>query len=146
MSKKLILIYVLMAFVLFVFLQSLPFKFGIIDSPETKIIFTTIADWMESIGLGFIAPSFAAYGGVAVGASELVASILLIIPATRRLGALLGLLIISGAIFFHLFTPLGVHRIVDEATQKTDGGVLFYMACGVWICCALILFLTHKKK
>jgi uncharacterized membrane protein YphA (DoxX/SURF4 family) len=144
MTNKKVL-YPLMAFVLFVFLQSLPFKFGIIASPETDIIFSTIAEWMNSIGLGFIAPSFASYGGIAVGIAELIASILLIIPVTRRLGALMGLGVISGAIFFHLFTPLGVHRIVDE-TGKTDGGVLFYMACGVWICCALILFLTRKKS
>ncbi len=139
-------LYLLMAFVIFVFVQSLPFKFGIIDSPETEIIFNTIADWMKTVGLGFLAPSFASFGGIAVGASELIASILIIIPATRRLGALLGLGIISGAIFFHLFTPLGVDRVVDEATQKTDGGVLFYMACGVWVSCALILFLTRKSK
>ncbi|MGH1427615.1 MAG: hypothetical protein ACRBEE_06710 [Arenicella sp.] len=146
MTKKNIFLYILIAFVLFVFLQSLPFKFGIIDSPETEIIFSTIAEWMNGIGLGFIAPTFASFGGVAVGATELVASILLIIPATRRLGALLGLGVISGAIFFHLFTPLGVDRVVDEATQKTDGGVLFMMACGVWVSCALILFLTRKKR
>lgn len=144
MTNKKIL-YPLIAFVLFVFLQSLPFKFGIIASPETDIIFSTIADWMSSIGLGFLALSFASYGGIVVGAVELIASILLIVPVTRRLGALMGLGVISGAIFFHLFTPLGVNRIVDEATGQTDGGVLFYMACGVWICCALILFLTRKK-
>lgn len=146
MKKNTIFLYLLMAFVLFVFLQSLPFKFGFIESPETDIIFTTIADWMSSIGLDFIAPSFAAYGGVAVGITELIASILIIIPVTRRLGALLGLLVISGAIFFHLFTPLGIHRIVDEVSGKTDGGVLFFMACGVWISCALILFLTRHDK
>ncbi len=146
MFKKNLFLYVLIAFVLFVFLQSLPFKFGIIDSPETEIIFTTIANWMQSIGLGFIAPIFAKFGGIGVGVAELIASILLIIPATRRLGALLGILVISGAIFFHLFTPLGVNRIVDEATQKTDGGVLFFMACGVWVSLALILFLTRKTK
>ena len=146
MTKKNIFLYILIAFVLFVFLQSLPFKFGIIESPETDIIFSTIAEWMKTVGLGFIAPSFASFGGIAVGAAELIASILLIIPATRRLGALFGLAVISGAIFFHLFTPLGVDRVVDEATQATDGGVLFIMACGVWVSCALILFLTRKNK
>lgn len=144
--KKNIFLYLLIAFVVFVFVQSLPFKFGIIDSPEMGIIFGTIAKWMESVGLGFISPTFASHGGIAVGATELIAAILLIIPATRRLGALLGFVVISGAIFFHLFTPLGIDRVVDEATQKTDGGALFYMACGVWVSCVLILFLTRKKK
>jgi len=45
----------------------------------------------------------------------------------------------SGAIFFHLFTPLGVDRIVDAAGY-TDGGVLFYMACGVWISCLTLIY------
>jgi len=65
-------------------------------------------------------------------------------PKTRRLGALLGLGIISGAIFFHLFTPLGVNRVVNTETMATDGGALFFMACGVFVSCALILFLTRK--
>ena len=143
MTKK--FVYVLIAYVVFVFLQSLPFKFGLIESDETRIIFTTIADWMKTVGLGFIAPAFAAYGGFAVGFSELIASILLVIPKTRRIGALFGLAIISGAIFFHLFTPLGVKRVVDTTTQATDGGVLFFMACGVWVSCALILWLTRKS-
>ena len=145
MLKKNLFLYALIAFVLFVFLQSLPFKFGFLASPETEIIFSTIAEWMTTVGLGFIAPAFAKFGGIGVGITELIASILLIIPATRRLGALLGFIVISGAIFFHLFTPLGVIRVIDETTQKTDGGVLFMMACGIWVSCALILFLTRKK-
>lgn len=139
------LTWALIAFVVFVFVQSLPFKFQFIESKETEIIFSTIAAWMSGIGLGSIAPTFESFGGFAVGASELVASILIIIPATRRIGALFGLVIISGAIFFHLFTPLGVNRVVDAA-GNTDGGVLFYMACGVWVSCALIFIRSKKKR
>jgi len=145
MNTKKIITYVLVAFVAFVFLQSLPFKFGIIESQETDIIFTTIANWMNTIGLGFIAPAFAAYGGIAVGMTELIASVLLIIPATRRLGAALGAVVISGAIFFHLFTPLGVNRVIDDA-GNTDGGILFYMACGVLVSCVAIFFLSKESK
>lgn len=144
MAKKQIFIYVLMAFVIFVFVQSLFFKFA--GSEETEIIFGTIAQWMQGIGLGFIAPTFESLGGYIIGGVELIASLLLVIPATRRLGALLGLGVISGAIFFHLFTPLGVNRVVDVATQETDGGALFFMACGVWVCCALILWLTRSQQ
>lgn len=144
MTTKKIITYLLLVFVVFVFLQSLPFKFGIIESQETEIIFTTIANWMSTIGLGFISPFFASFGGIAVGVTELIASILLILPSTRRLGAAIGTFIISGAIFFHLFTPLGVNRVVDEA-GNTDGGVLFYMACGVLISCIAIFFLSKKS-
>jgi hypothetical protein len=55
-------------------------------------------------------------------------------PFVNALGALLALGIISGAIFFHLFTPLGVE-------VQGDGGTLFGMAIGVWLSSILILFL-----
>lgn len=135
--------YALIAYVIFVFIQSLFYKFT--GSEQTNIIFSTIAQWMVDVGLGPIAPLFESVGGYVIGATELVASILLIIAGTRRWGALLGLMVISGAIFFHLFTPLGVNRVVDTA-GNTDSGVLFLMACGVWIACALILWLTRSTQ
>ena len=51
---------------------------------------------------------------------------------------------ISGAIFFHLATPLGVVRVVDAA-GNTDGGVLFMMACGVWLSSAALIYL-HRQR
>ena len=75
----------------------------------------------------------------AVGLTELVAAIVILIPATRLYGASLGLGVMSGAIFFHLFTPLGVVRAVDDGT--TDGGVLFAMACLTWLCCAVTVYM-----
>ncbi|GAA6138611.1 DoxX family protein [Arenicella sp. 4NH20-0111] len=143
MSAKKGVTYFLIAFVAFVFLQSLFFKFT--GSEETDIIFSTIADWMKTVGLGFIAPAFAAYGGYVIGGTELVATGLMINPKTRSIGAFLGLAVISGAIFFHLFTPLGVNRVVDSQ-GNTDGGVLFYMACGVWVSCLLIFILNRKNN
>jgi len=67
-------------------------------------------------------------------------------PASRRLRALAlpGLAIISTAIFFHLGTPLAVDRVINEGGD-TDGGVLLYMACGVWVSCLLIFFILSKK-
>lgn len=143
MTVKKGFIYSLIAYVVFVFIQSLFFKFT--GSEETDIIFSTIAQWMSGVGLGFIAPAFESVGGNVIGLIELVASGLLLVPVTRRLGALLGLGVISGAIFFHLFTPLGVNRVVDAA-GNTDGGILFFMACGVWISCLLILVLGRADK
>ncbi len=117
-----------------IFVQSLFFKFT--GSEETVIIFDTIGAWMAGIpGLSAIAEPFAAYGGWAVGLTELFAAIVMLIPGTRIYGATLGLGVISGAIFFHLFTPLGVERVVDAA-GNTDGGALFLMACLTWLCCA----------
>jgi len=141
MKIKQVTLYILIAYVVFVFIQSLFFKFA--GSEETTIIFSTIANWMTGIGLALIAPYFEAYGGYVIGGIELIASALLLHPGTRKYGAILGLGVISGAIFFHLFTPLGVVRVVDSA-GNTDGGVLFAMACGVWFSCVAILWLGRK--
>jgi len=143
MTTKKGIIYLLIAYVVFVFVQSLFFKFS--GAEETDLIFSTIADWMTTVGLDAIAPTFKSVGGYLVGFAELIASVLLIIPTTRRLGALLGLGIISGAIFFHLGTPLGVDRVINEAGD-TDGGVLFFMACGVWVSCLSILFFSKNEN
>lgn len=136
--------WILVIYICFVFLQSLVFKFS--GSEQTAIIFSTIAEWMRGIGpLEFIAPMFEQYGGLAIGSAELLACILLIILKTRIWGALLALGVMSGAIFFHLFTPLGVDRTIDAA-GNTDGGVLFYMACGVWVSALILTILNNPFK
>lgn len=130
-------------FVAIVFVQSLFFKFT--NSFETIHIFATIGDWMGSIGLpAFIASGFAAWGGYTVGSIELIASVLLIIRRTQSLGALIGFVIISGAIFFHLFTPLGVSVVIDEAGNR-DGGQLFALAVGVFVSTILIMWLRRGE-
>lgn len=135
--------WLLVIYICFVFIQSLFFKFA--GSEETVIIFSTIGAWMSGIGfLNPIAEVFTRHGGNLVGFVELIASVLLLMPRTRVWGAVLGLGVISGAIFFHLFTPLGVVRVVDAA-GNTDGGVLFYMACGVWLSCLALIYLGRAQ-
>ncbi|MDZ4868660.1 MAG: hypothetical protein SGI91_15170 [Alphaproteobacteria bacterium] len=124
-----IALFVLSAYIAFVFVQSLFFKFT--GSVESIFIFSTLRDWS---GIGLFEP----FGRFFIGASELVASILLFIPRTRIFGAGMALGIISGAIVFHLFTPLGVEIM-------GDGGLLFTLACGVWIASAGILWLERAK-
>lgn len=135
-------------FVAFVFIQSLFFKFT--DSPETIYIFQAkLEPWAASLGFtGLFLPS-GIFGAYAVGTIELIASILVLTGAfvgslriVQAFGALVGLGVISGAIFFHLFTPLGVAVINADGTN--DGGQLFMMACGVWLSCAILLFLRRK--
>ena len=121
--------WLLVAVPAFVFLQSLPFKFS--GAAETIYIFDTIGAWMTAIGLGGIGELFARYGAYGVGSVELVASILLIVPATRHWGALLGLGVLSGAIFFHLFTPLGVSVEFPGAAPGGEPS-LFVMAVLAW--------------
>gem|GEM_PF-113995 len=139
--------WVLTLFVAFVFLQSLFFKFS--GSPETVYIFQVKLDpWAASLGF----PGVFAPGGIlsakVVGSFELIASALLLLGAAARrpmaqvLGAALGLGVISGAIFFHLFTPLGV--AVVNTDGSSDGGQLFMLACGVWVSCAALLWIRRS--
>lgn len=132
-------------FICFVFVQSLFFKFT--QSPETVYIFEIkLEPWGASLGFpGLFAPG-GLFSAKVVGSLELLASLLLLAgtwKAERRalqvLGAALGLGVISGAIFFHLFTPLGV--AVRNADGSNDGGELFALACGVWLSCAMLLII-----
>lgn len=134
---------VLAVFVVLVFIQSLFFKFT--GSQESVIFFETVGRWMSEIPLFvLIADGFKNYGSVLIGIVELVASVLILIPATRAWGALAGLSVMSGYIFFHLATPLGVNRVIDAA-GNTDGGVLFFVACGVWLSCAALIYVYRHQ-
>jgi hypothetical protein len=139
--------WVLTLYVAFVFIQSLFFKFT--GSPETVYIFEGKLDpWAASLGFAGVFAPGGIFSAKVVGAFELVASLLLLAGAAmahRRavqvIGAAMGLGVISGAIFFHLFTPLGV--AVVNTDGSSDGGELFMLACGVWIACALLLWLRR---
>lgn len=126
----------------FVFLQSLPFKFT--GAAPTVHIFSTIGAWFDSIGLAAIGTPFADYGAYAVGSLEAIAAVMLLIPRTRVAGALLGVALLSGAIFFHVATPLGI----AVRFPGTDGGdpSLFIMAVIAWLCCAATLALRSKRE
>lgn len=127
--------WLLAVYIAFVFVQSLFFKFQ--GAPESIYIFQTIEDWS---GLSFFEPFMRNF----IGASELLVSFLLFVPVTQVLGAAGALLIISGAIFFHLVSPLGV-VVAHPPTVESDGGLLFAMACGVWVSAALILYLRRDR-
>lgn len=104
-----------------IMLQTLYFKFTAAE--ESVYIFTTIG--MEP------------WGRIGIGVMELIASVMLLIPALSVLGALLGVGLMSGALFFHL-TKLGIEVM-------NDGGQLFYLALITVICCLLLLLLSLKE-
>ncbi|EWY38373.1 membrane protein [Skermanella stibiiresistens SB22] len=133
-------------YIAFVFIQSLFFKFT--DSPETRHIFGTLDAWAAGWGFpGLFAPT-GPFSQYVVGTGELVASLLLLAGlltgrvALQGAGAALALGVISGAIFFHLFTPLGIQVLNTDGSL--DGGELFALACGVWIASAGILVLRRS--
>lgn len=125
------------AFIAFVFVQSLFFKFS--GSYETEHIFGTLGEWS---GIEW----FGVYGGYMIGFAELIASILLF-TRLHGVGAAMSAGIMTGAIFFHLFTPLGVVMPEFNAMGEvvgSDGGLLFGMACIVWSC-GVFLFIRDVK-
>ncbi|TND05102.1 MAG: DoxX family protein [Bacteroidetes bacterium] len=104
-----------------IMLQTLYFKFT--AAPESVYIFSQLG--MEP------------WGRIGVGVSELVASVLLLLPATAWLGGAAGFGLMSGAVFFH-FTSLGIE-------VQGDGGQLFYYALAVLICSVLVVAL-HRDE
>ena len=76
------------------------------------------------------------WGRIGSGVAELIAAVLLLIPATTWLGATLGMGVMAGAILSHL-TILGI-------VVKDDGGLLFALACIVFICSGVVLWL-HRQ-
>ena len=133
-------------YITFVFVQSLFFKFT--NSVETQHIFGTLNAWALSLGLPGVFARSGIFSQYVIGSAELVASLLLLagLLSGRALlqgsGALLSLAVISGAIFFHLFTPLGVEVVNGDGSR--DGGELFILACGVWLSAAAILVLRRR--
>jgi uncharacterized membrane protein YphA (DoxX/SURF4 family) len=120
-KQKNILIWVLRLIAAVILLQTLFFKFS--ASPESVYIFSKLG--MEP------------WGRIGSGVVELIASILLLIPATTAFGALMGAGVMSGALFFHL-TKLGIE-------VQGDHGQLFIYALLVFVS-SLILLIYYRGQ
>lgn len=113
-----------------VFLDSLRFKFT--NAPETQTIFGKLDAWAASLGAAGLFSQTGLFSQYVVGAAELAAALLLVAslaPRLKRLrviGALIAAAVMTGAVSFHLFTPLGID-------PNADGGGLFGMAVVVWL-------------
>lgn len=100
--------------------QTLFFKFT--GAEESVYIFTRLG--MEP------------WGRIGSGIVELFACVLLLVPRTVPVGALLALGVISGAIVSHL-TKLGI-------VVMADGGLLFGLAVTVFIASAGVLWIRRR--
>ena len=121
MINKNTISWILRILVAVILLQTLFFKFS--AAPVSVYIFETVG--MEP------------YGRIGSGITELIASILILVPRTAKVGALLSVMVISGALFFHL-TSLGI--VVQD-----DGGQLFMMALLVFFASIGVYFLERSK-
>lgn len=103
-----------------ILLQTLYFKFT--AQPESVELFTKLG--MEP------------WGRFGTGIAELITAILLLIPRTTLLGAVMGVGLMSGAIFFHL-TKLGINFGGDA--------ILFSYAVITFVCCSCLIIIFRKN-
>ncbi len=119
--KNAIIIWIVKLVAVIILLQTLYFKFTAAE--ESVYIFQTLG----------IEP----FGRIGSGVVELIASILILIPRTTLIGALLGFGTMLGAIFSHIFV-LGIE-------VKNDGGTLFILAVVTLISCLLLVYAERNK-
>ena len=146
----------IIAWMSFIFLGSLPYKFT--KHPDTVHIFSTIGEWLKGFlgdGIGDLFTNFAAYG---VGSFELLTSIVLLLPIAiwlirkakglpmgntrrkfHRIGGLMATMVMIGAVFFHLATPLGI-EVLHQG--ESDNGSLFYSALSIVILGVVLYFIN----
>lgn len=126
-----------------IFIDSLRFKFS--NAIETQTIFGALDGWAGGFGLAGIFAQTGLLSQYVIGSIELLAALLLIVgilPKFRHLqagGALAGLLVMMGAVSFHLFTPLGID-------PNHDGGGLFAAACTNLVFGALLLGVFRRAE
>lgn len=123
-SKLLIFSWICRIVVAVILLQTLFFKFT--GAEESKYIFTTV-----------MGPEYEAFGRIGSGVVELMAAILLLIPSTVSIGAIISIGTISGALLSHL-AFLGIE-------VKGDGGLLFGLAVIVFVLSSVLLLL-HRRE
>jgi uncharacterized membrane protein YphA (DoxX/SURF4 family) len=121
MNIKLVLTWALRIVAAGILLQTLYFKFT--GQPESVELFTKLG----------VEP----WGRIGTGVIELIASILILIPATTFIGATFAACVMVGAIVSHL-------AIIGIESQG-DGGQLFRLAIIVLVC-SLVLMILHKQQ
>ena len=101
--------------------QTLFFKFT--GAAESKFIFQTLG----------VEP----WGRIALGVVEFIAVLLLLVPRTAAIGAMLALGLMGGAICCHA-TKLGL-------VVQGDGGLLFALSLTVFVGSAVVLVLRRRE-
>ncbi|MEK7613619.1 MAG: hypothetical protein AAB439_01930 [Patescibacteria group bacterium] len=123
-----------------IFLDSLRYKFT--NAPETQVIFGKLDVWAATWGASGLFSHTGLFSQYVIGSAELVASIFLLIGITKMfrrfqvVGALIAFCVMTGAVFFHLFTPLGID-------PNMDGGGLFVAAVVLWVGSIVLLVIRR---
>jgi hypothetical protein len=111
-----------------ILLQTLFFKFT--GAEESVYIFSTVGRFFNIAG---VEP----WGRIGSGVVELIASLLLLVPGTASIGAIVTMGVMGGAIVSHLLI-LGI-------AVKGDGGLLFGLALTAFIGSAIVLVLRRSQ-
>ena len=110
------------------------------DPAGQNIVFATLAAKTQ---IALFEPT----GRVVVALAELLAAILLFLPFTRRLGALLSFLVLAGAVSLHLMPDILRREVplslVPDA--PTDGGQLFALAIAM-LAASMLLMVVHPRR
>jgi uncharacterized membrane protein YphA (DoxX/SURF4 family) len=120
LNTPIVVSWMLQIVVAVILLQTLFFKFT--GAPESVYIFSTLGA--------------EPWGRIASGVVEMIAAILLLLPATVTIGAVLAVGVMVGAIMSHL-TVLGIE-------VQGDGGLLFALALTVFVGSAIVLVLRRR--
>ncbi len=132
---------VLSLYIAVIFLDSLRYKFT--NHPKTENIFGILDSWAGTLGLPGLFAHTGVFSQYVIGSVELLAAALVLlglVPALRKLslvGSGIAFVVMTGALFFHLFTPLGID-------PNQDGGGLFVAAVLLW--CASIVLISIRLR
>ncbi len=149
--------WVIVAWVCYIFLGSLKYKFTL--HPDTVHIFGTIGDWLGTFLGSAAGELFSRFGSYVVGSFELLVSIVLLAPILlwlksliakqafgkirircHQIGGLLASMVMAGAVFFHLASPLGI-EVLHQG--QSDGGRLFKAAVSI-VVLGIVLFAINR--
>lgn len=152
---KQVVSWVIVLWIAYIFLGSLPYKFT--QAPDTQHIFGTIGEWIGSWAGATLGNLFSSIGAYVVGSFEALTTLVLLIPVFvwlsgkrgmvwenvrrhwHRIGGLMASAVMVGAVFFHLFTPLGIEVLHNG---QPDGGSLFKAAVSILIL-GVVLFVIN---
>jgi uncharacterized membrane protein YphA (DoxX/SURF4 family) len=132
---------VLSLYIAAIFLDSLRYKFT--NHPNTENIFGILDSWAGTLGLSGVFSHTGIFSPYVIGGVELVAVILILLGLLPRfrvlslVGCGIAFVVMTGALFFHLFTPLGID-------PNQDGGGLFVAAVLLW--CASIVLISIRLR
>jgi len=106
-------------------------QFKLTGNEGSVYLFTILSNWLGTPGGEKPFRLF-------VAGMEIATAALVLIPRTQAFGGLFAMGIMSGAIFFHTVSPLGID-------PYGDGGVLFKEACFTWLMGTFIAVVKREE-